>query len=110
MLEFVALQNLQTTLKLLPERIVVPSPQVRRDSVKVDFFCHCWDIPEVCFTAAVELCRHEDCPIDDSGCGPHCTSAHLLLVAVVVQVVERPLCLGLATPESVYWRSKPIGC
>jgi len=25
MLEFVALQNLQTTLKLLPERIVVPS-------------------------------------------------------------------------------------
>jgi len=101
-LEFVALQDFQSTLKLLPQRIVVPSSQVWRDSVEIDFFCHCQDIPKVCFTAAMELCRDEDCPIDDSGRRRHCASAHLLLVAVVVQVVERPLCLRLATPESVY--------
>lgn len=32
----------------------------------------------------------------------HCAPAHFLLVAVVVQVAEGPLCLSLATPESVY--------
>ena len=96
------LQDLQTTLKLLPEFIVVPSPQVGRDSIEIDFFCDCQDISKVCFSAVVELCRHEDGPIDDSSRCRHCAPAHLLLVAVVVQVVERPLCLGLTTPESVH--------
>jgi len=73
-----------------------------RDSVEVDLFSHCQDVSEVRFSATVELCRHEDGPIDDSGRRRHCAPAHLLLVAVVVQVVERPLCLRLATPESVY--------
>ena len=108
-LEFVALQGLQSTLRQLPQRDVVHSTQVSRDSVDVDLICYCQDVSKICFTAAMELCRDEDCPIDDSARRRHCPAAYLLLVAVIVQGVEGPLCLRPATPEAIIKRSKPIG-
>jgi len=41
-------------------------------------------------------------PSDYSGFRRHCAPPYLLLVAVVVQVVVRPLCLSLATSASVH--------
>ena len=55
----------------------------------------------------MKLCCHENCSIDDSGHRHCCPATHLLLVAVVVQVVERPLCFRLATPECIHQQIQP---
>lgn len=75
---------------------------MRRYSIQVDLFCNRQNVSEICLASAVEFRCREDCPVDDSGGRRHRPTAYFLFLTVVVQMIERPLGLSLATAEAVH--------
>lgn len=68
---------------------------------QINLFCDRENIPEICSRPLCSFAATRS-TVNGSRCRRHRPTPNLPLPAVIVQIVERPLCLGLTTTEPIH--------
>jgi hypothetical protein len=102
MLEFLPFQDVEPLFELDAKGIHVSSTKMRRYGIEFDLLSNCENISEVTLPAAVKFRSDEHRAVNDASSRRTYPTTCVLLSAVVIEVVERPLRFGLTASKSVH--------